>query len=242
MSVVRIASRLVIVLALRGHTLAGGTVADSENTPFDKKAAEAVCPFISVYTDNQARNARDIDPARPVDRLTITIEIGVSAKVQDDKGEDIDGLPMTDAGMELILDAIERQILIVLADDENPWSAIWKRLWRGDPQLKSTRGASAADGVRFAGRQLEIIVEPLKEPPSGAPATGVWADLLSMVDVVPGRETTARMLRQLIEAPAPTDDWYALRRNMLMSAAEGSALLLDPMPGVLPEFGEVSPT
>ena len=39
MSVVRIASRLVVVMALRGRTLAGSAVADSENTPFDQKAA-----------------------------------------------------------------------------------------------------------------------------------------------------------------------------------------------------------
>ena len=242
MSVVRIASRLVVVMALRGRTLAGSTVADSENTPFDQKAAEAVCPFISVYTDNQARNARDIDPARPVDRLTLTFEIGVNAKVQSDTGEEVAGLPMTDAGMELILDAIERQILTVLADDENPWSAIWKRLWRGDPEIKSTRGASASEGVRFAGRQIEFTVEPLKEPPSGSPATGVWADLLTMADGVAGRETTARLLHDLIEAPAPSDDWFALRRNLLMSAAEGAALLLNPTSGDLPEFGEATPT
>lgn len=242
MSVVRLATRLVVVLALRGRTLAGPAVADSEITPFDEKAAEAVSPFVSVYTDDQARNARDIDPARPADRLTITIEIGLNAQVKDETGEEIAGLPMTDAGMELILDAIERQILMVLADDENPWSAIWKRLFRGDPEIKSTRGASAADGVRFAGRQLKINVEPLKEPPSGAPATGVWVDLLAAVDAVEGREQTARMLRELIEAPPPSDDWFALRRDLMMSAAEGTALLLEPTAGDLPAFGEATPT
>lgn len=241
MSVVRLANRLVVVLALRGRTLAADAVADSEITPFDEKVAEAVHPFISVYTDDQARNARNIDPARPADRLTITIEIGVNAKAQTDTGEEIAGMPMTDAGMEMILDAIERQILTVLADDENPWSAIWKRLFRGDPEIRSTRGAGD-DGIRFAGRQIKITVEPLKEPPSGAPATGVWAELLAAVDGVAGREVTAKMLRTLIEGPAASNDWLALRRDMLMSAAEGAALLLEPASGDLPAFGEAAPT
>lgn len=240
MSVVRIASRLAIVLALRGRTLAGDAVADSEITPFDKKAAEAVSPFVSVYTDDQARNARGIDPTRPVDRLTITIEIGVNAKASTEDGEEVDAIPMTDAGMELTLDTIERQILTVLGDDENPWSSIWKRLFRGDPEIHSARGAGT-DGIRFAGRQIKITVEPLKEPPSGGAATGVWADLLTAADAAAGRERTARMLRILIEAPAPLDDWSTLRRNMLMSADEGSALLLQPITGDLPEFGAATP-
>lgn len=241
MSVVRLASRLVIVMALRGRTLAGPTVADSEITPFDKKAVESVSPFVSVYSDDQVRNARGIDPARPVDRLTVTIEIGVSAKAQTDTGDEVEGLPVTDAGMELTLDAIERQILTILADDTNPWSGIWMRLYRGDPEIKSTRGAGD-DGVRFAGRQIKITVEPLKEPPSGVAATGVWAELLALVDSAPGRERTARTLHELIEAPAPADDWFALRRDLMMSAVEGSALLLDPPSGDLTTLREATPT
>jgi len=230
MSLARLAHRLTLVQALRGRTLAGQAVKDSAIPDIQDATAEAAQPYIAVYTDDQVGPQRHLEP--PADGnspttmvgLKISIEIGVTAQSEVPQEWDI---PTTDAGIELTLDAIERQILIVLADEANGWAELWRRLHRGDPAIKSIRGASAENGIRFAGRQIELTVQPLTDPPFGPAATGIWAQLLAALDAEPVLALPARVLRSLLEAPTPPPSWAEIRRAFAMDDPEARALLLD---------------
>lgn len=235
MSIQRLAHRIATVAAIRGKTLAGEAVRDSSVPPIDVAASEEPKPFISVYTDDQASGMRGLDAGRPSDTLSIVIEFGVTAQMTfvDNDGEEFQepGQPPTDAQMEIMLDMIERQIRIALADDGNAWAEIWRRLHTGDPQYSSTRGASAERGIRFAGRQLTIEVRPLPEPPAGGPATGVWADLIAAVEADAAAAPLAPIVRDMIEGGDVALDWQIIRRSLALDEAEADSLLVSMADG-----------
>lgn len=236
MSLQRLAHRLATVAALRGRTLAGAAVRDSAIPPIDVMAGEERRPFIAVYTDDSSRSLRGLVPNTSGGTLAIVIEIGVTAQMENDAEWVI---PTTDAGMEIRLDAIERQIEIILqlnlsgegyrsapVDESNVWAAMWRRLHHGDPEVKSIRGASAEKGVRFAGRQYTIEVKPYAEPPFGPAATGLWADFLALLAADPEFGPLEPMIRALIEADAPPFDWETTMRALYLTQAEADALLV----------------
>lgn len=228
MSLQRLAHRLATVAALRGRTLAGEAVRDSAIPPIDTMAGDELRPFVSVYTDDGGGVMRGLVPDPSAKTLAIVIEIGVTAQMTNDEEW---GIPTTDAGMEITLDVIERQIMIALADEGSPWAEMWRRLHSGDPQIKSVRGASAEKGLRFAGRQITIEVQPFAEPPFGPAATKLWADFLDLVaadEILGPLEPT---IRAMIEADAPPLDWQATMRALALTVAEADALLVAKVTG-----------
>lgn len=241
MSIQRLAHRIATVAAIRGKTLAGAAVRDSAVAPIDIAASDEPAPFIAVYTDDQSSGMRGLDAGRPSDTLSIVIEFGVTAKMTfvDNDGNEFQepGQPPTDAQMEITLDMIERQIRVALADDGNAWAEIWRRLHTGDPEYSSTRGASAERGVRFAGRQLTIEVRPLPEPPAGASATGVWADLIAAVEADAATASLAPIVRDMIEGGDVALDWQIVRRSLALDEAEADSLLVSMADGA--EIGDV---
>lgn len=228
MSLQRLAHRLATVAALRGRTLAGAAVRDSAIPPIDAMAGDERRPFVSVYTDDGGRALRGLVPDTSGGTLAIVIEIGVTAQMEND---DEWVIPTTDAGMEITLDLIERQIMIALADEANAWAAMWRRLHSGDPEIKSVRGASAEKGVRFAGRQITLEVKPYAEPPYGPAATKLWSDFLALLADDPEFGSLEPTIRALIEADAAPLDWQATMRKLYLTQAEADALLVSPAEG-----------
>jgi hypothetical protein len=223
MSIARIAHRMSMVGALLGRTWAGAAVRDSAIFDIDLPPPAEPTPFIAVYTDDQARNLRALDPSQPRDTLTIILELGVTAKVADGDWE----IPATDAGMELILDGVERQIFAALANDASPWAEIWRRLHTDDPTVKSVRGSSVEKGIRFAGRQISIEVRPLPEPAFGLPASGAWAAFLGLAETDVRTAPIATKVRALIENDPATTPLGEVLRALSMTSADAEALLFN---------------
>lgn len=219
MSLVRLAHRLATVRALRGATLAGPRVIDSSILAVDAVAQEETRPFVVVYTDDLVRHQRGLDPSRPVDNLSIVLEIGgTSAMINDESW----AIPPTDAGLELTIDIIERQIAVALADG-SPWAEIWRRLHDGDPRWKSLRG-STTEGIRLAGRQITIDVTPIAEPAFGRAPAGVWADFLALLGEDPASAVIVDDLRALFAGPVTADDAALRSRRWSLTEAEAAAL------------------
>lgn len=222
MSLVRLAHRFATVRALRGATLVGGRVIDSSILSVDVAAKDEPRPFVVVYTDDLLRNQRGLDPARPVDSLSIVLEIGGTSTMVNDETW---GIPPTDAGLELTIDLVERQIATVLADEANPWAEIWRRLHSGDPRWKSIRG-STDEGIRLAGRQITIDVVPIAEPAFGREPTGVWADFLALLATDPTAAEIVDDIRAVFVGSTVSTDTEAMLRRFALHAAEAEALLL----------------
>lgn len=201
MSLSRLALRIVTVAALRGRTWAGDAVRDSAIPPLDVAARDERRPFLSVYTDDGQTAPRNGDLLSGLSSFALVIESAVTAQME--PGGDW-AIPATDAGMEVSLDLLDRQIRRVLMDPDDPWSRLWRAVVVDVENVRSMRGASNDQGLRFAGRQIEIQVRALADPPPGRIASGVWADLLSSLESEPDYVPLAAALRAEIEGAVPT--------------------------------------
>lgn len=238
MSLCQLAIRLVTVKALAGQTLAGGAVSDSEVSAIDVAAAEHKRPFIAVYTDDGEAHGIGRDILSGNGSFSLVIETGVTSKMRYrlDSGEDelVDALVPTDALMEMTLNLIARQVAIALADPGNEWADLWRRFVTKVGRIRTRRGASADKLLRFAGRQMEIEVHPLADPPFGKAPAGVWADLLAKIvqDGDPDFRKLAAVIRSSIVGDPPAPSWRLDQSQLGLSGDEAAALQITP-PDVL---------
>lgn len=227
----RMAGRICAVQAVTARTAADGAIKDSEITPADFVMPGDRRPFVAVYTDDQDG-----------DSLAITFDIGVTGlmtMIDEDSGKQgiMPGIPPTDAGMELTLDTIERQIHVALADSGNGWAELLRILFGGRPwEVRSRRGANASEGQRFAGRQVTITGKPLADPEFGRPlaAGGFWEKFLAALDAceVPGFSAIAGTVRALLGVDAETVGWQRLQSAIVATRGQADAL------GIAPGFGD----
>ncbi|MBB4287670.1 hypothetical protein [Roseospira goensis] len=200
MSLSRLALRIVTVAALRGRTWAGDAVRDSAIPPLDVAARTERLPFLSVYTDDGETVPRHGDLLSGQPGFALIIEMAVTAQMAPDGAW---AIPTTDAGMETTLDLLDRQIRRALMDPDDPWAGLWRALVIDIAVVRTQRGASADQGTRFAGRQIELQVRTLAEPRSGVTASGVWADLLARLEADAALAPLAPVLRAEIEGDTP---------------------------------------
>lgn len=230
MSLARFALRTATVKALRGRTFAGQMVRDSEIGPIDETAAEQSIPFVCVYTDDTQSERTGTDLLANDGRTTLVIETGVTTRMTPAGDWEI---PTTDAGMELTIDAVERQIRLALStpDPANAWAELWRDLVQGLKTEKSQRGGAAKDGVRFAGRQLMIDVDLPRDPHPGRPIVPgtIWGRFLALCAADADLAGLVPMLTALVTGGAT--DWQQWQRDRAaygLSAARARALQIMP--------------
>lgn len=181
MSLHRIAARIAAVQALKGRTLVGDNVLDSEIGAIDISADGAVAleedkPFIAVYCDGSS--FKD-GPASVMPRaLTMNgytdflFEAGITAAMTETDPETDEstligvGIPATDAALEFKLDIIMRQIVDCLTDPANEWAAVFRDLCERFVALERNR-TSGNEGTRLAAHQMKLTVELKNDPARG---------------------------------------------------------------------------
>ena len=178
MSLIRIAARMAAVRALRGNTLVGDNVLDSQIGALDVGADGALRtdedkPFISVYThgarsgDNQLRglNANGV--------TEFLFEAGITAAmVERDEETGADtlygiGIPGTDAAFEFHLDLVARQIADTLNDPDNAWAEVWRKCCNSITGVDRERTSGDRTGVRLAAHQIKITADLFPDPAKG---------------------------------------------------------------------------
>ena len=164
--------------ALRSETWAEDRVFDSDMTPLAEAVlGQAAKPYIVCYTD--------IDSIAPVDPqarlydgmnrdLTLTIEIGVASALRQmaDDGTPTGPIAIqfaaTDEGMEFAVDLIESQVIAALiGQPKSRWGELFKIIVPRVTKMQSRRGGQAERGIRFAARQVRLVLETLSEPVPG---------------------------------------------------------------------------
>ena len=243
MSIARLAVRLATVAALRGQTLAGTSITDSAIPPIDTLAVDEPHPFVVVYTDDGEFAPVGRDLKGPGGTFSLVLEIAAAGHMQN--GEEI-VVPMTDDGMEVVLDLLDRQIRVALSDPNNTWAEMWRELVHKVSAVRSKRGASAAKGVRFAVRQIEMNVHPIADPPYGPTATGIWARFLDMIGADDDLAHLEPMLRASIESDTPPLSWELIQSQLGMTKLELDAMQLSHRHDLAEEpieivFGEAEP-
>lgn len=239
----RIALRMAAVAALKGATLVGDNVLDSEIGALEVGADGAIRtdqerPFISVFTEGSKQEGfnpgggadlRSLHVCGPTD---ILFEYGVTAAMlvpNADTGaaEVMEGVPATDANFELLLDIIERQIINALTDPLNAWADIFREL-HSTTLIIERRRTSSAEGTKAAARQLVIKLELLPDPIYGEEMrpTSTWARFFAKLEQSDDPIVAAKLtaLRALLGNPADRLASETQRQRFAMTLPEVRAL------------------
>ena len=233
MSFARLALRIATVKALRGRTWAGEMVRDSEIGPIDDAAQDKEIPFVVVYTDDAEGSVVATDLFGNDGKQCLVIEIGVTTRMKKTRpvpGQSPWVLTSTDAGLEMTIDGIERQIRLALGAVEDPWSELWRSIVVSIVMRKSQRGASNV-GARFSGRQVVLDLALLRDPHPGRPLGPVWTKFLELCAADADLAPQVPMLTAL--ATGGATDWNPLkvvRTAYGLSAERAAALQLAPHP------------
>lgn len=211
MSLVPLILRIATVHALRGATFADGRVHDSMIDAADLVSKNAE-PFIVVAVDSSegAPTGRDLLGVNGSVQLTLDLAVATRVVVvkpkppgeeegEEDETEEHVVIPHTDAGMEITLDLMTRQMARVFVGSQDPWAALWRRIVTKIEKVQADRGASAEDGVRYASRQIILTLNTLAEPSFG-PAEDFWRDALALMRTEPPLLPIADLMEAEIES------------------------------------------
>ncbi|ABE63176.1 conserved hypothetical protein [Nitrobacter hamburgensis X14] len=242
----RTALRMAAIEALKGHTMVGGNVLDSEIGALDVGAdgnlrTDQEKPFISVYVEGaKLEGGADIRALHRSGPTELVIEIGITAAMVETNGEtgesSIVGLqiPPTDPAFEFFLDCTGQQVVNALTDPGNAWAEIWRGLSSGVIKIERRRTADATHGVRIAAHQMVITVDLLPDPVYGEPvaATSIWKKFFDKLagDINPITVKKRAALLALLGDPDVTLNSEAQRRRFGMTLEEVRALFDSAVP------------
>jgi hypothetical protein len=206
MSLINLAVRIAAVKALKGATLAGDRVFDSQIDALDDRITKDKAPAIVVYIDEDHAKPLGKDLVNADRTVSLVIEISVASKVAiGDVTEVV--IPYTDPGLETTINLIGYQIMKALQAGASEWSELWRLFVVGIHEVAAVRGANAEKGVRWAARQIVMKCETLSEPAYGiAPAEGGhWARLLAAMAADSDLAPIGSLIEGVISEPALAD-------------------------------------
>jgi hypothetical protein len=236
MSFIRIAARISAVEALKGATIVGQNVLDSEIGVLDIAAdgslrSDKDKPFISVYTDgSQVLTGLELRSLSSPGQLDIVFEAGVTTAqaVTDSETDEsvILGMPATDANFEFHLDLALRQIGDALNDPDNEWAEIFRSLCVSFKSASRARISGDTNGIRLAAHQLKISADMVAEPLAGRPlnSSSPFARFLQKCEGVERLTEQVALMRAQISGDA--NELHTAMRRYGMIYPEADAMLL----------------
>lgn len=230
--IVRTALRFAVARAITSRTMAGALVRDSSIDTLEDALSAKPAPIVLIYTEDcEAKpTGRELWTNGWVDiTMLVAVAGAFTVNVEDDDGGTREvkefRFPTTDESSELSLDVIERQIKTALLDPGNPWGEIWKKLVVSVEMWSSKRGSSNQQGNKFAARQIVARVNVVDDPVPGRPPTGVWAEMLALLDAEADMGTVPALLRALIDGKAiPADFRDAMQQGLTWKQARAIGL------------------
>ncbi|MCX5571479.1 hypothetical protein [Kaistia nematophila] len=234
----RIALRIAAIEALKGRTLVGDNVLDSQIGAIDVAADDSLRtdqerPFIAVYVDGSVIEERiDLRGLHKSGRTELTIEAGITAAMTETDPETGEstvigiGIPATDPALELYLDCVGREIAMALSDPGNGWAEIWRGLSSSILKIERKRTSDAASGTRIAAHQLVITLDLLPDPVFGAPIapTSAWAAFFAKMEDA-DHPFLVKLLELVGEDAAPSEVDIT-RRRFGLTLYEARALFI----------------
>lgn len=243
MSFVRIAIRMSAVEAIRGKTVVGDNVLDSEIGVLDMAVdgslrTETDKPFMSVYTDNsKCDSGLSLRALASPGDLDLFFESGIATahSVTDPNTDEsvVFGMPATDANFEFFLDVGMHQIADALNDPDNEWAEIFRSLIMNIRRAERARVTGDTNGVRLAAHQLKIVCETVAEPLRRMPLnpTSPMARFLAKCesDLAPTRpDIAAKVALMRAEIEGDDTDLQTARRRYGLLFSEADAMLITP--------------
>lgn len=243
----RIALRVAAIAALKGRTLVGENVLDSQIGALDVAADGSIRtdqekPFVSVYVEgSKIEDHLDLRALHRSGPTEFMVEIGITATMTETDSETGEskvigiGIPATDPALEFYLDVVGRQIVNALTDPRNEWAEIWRGLSSSAIKIERKRTSDAASGTRIAAHQLVVTLDLLPDPVFGEPVapTSIWAKLFAKMEAED--HPFLQPMRELVGSPVGVLGHEAQRRRFGMTLDEARALL-----GIAPQPGEAT--
>lgn len=236
MSLARIAMRIAAVEALKGRTLVGDNVLDSEIGAFETRADGALRsskdkPFLTVYTD-AASVSGDTIQLRSLNQngaTEIVFEMGVTTamtETNDDGESTIVGIPATDRTLEFFLDVVSREISEALTDPDNEWGQIFQSFAIKYQKIERLRTSNEDEGVRLAGQQIRVTASLVEDPVPGTQLAteGAFAKFFAAAAVSPDPMVQAHAALMQAKISGSQDAVANVTRRLGMLHPEMSAL------------------
>lgn len=209
-SIAALGLRFAAIRLLTGRTYADGRVFDSAIAPIDHMAQSQNEAFIIVSSEDEDVETKGFDVTGGERTVDLVIEIALAHQVEAQEGGVTYLMPSTDAGLELTLSLISRQVMRTLFEGptSSPWASLFKRIGAQVRGITSRRGAGNDNDNRFAARQIVIRFSPVADPDFGAlPGAGhVWRDFLDAMEGDPELASLAPLLQASIEGE-DIPDW-----------------------------------
>ena len=226
----RLALRHCAVQALRGQTVVGANVTDSDFGALDlttdgQLQTDQDRPFVLIYTDeSRASDDADVRSLRQNGELDFVVEYGLASPmtvIDEATGESvIEGvnIPATDANFEAALDLMDRQVMSILSGAEG-WAELWRGLIDRVERIERRRRASADEGMRIAARQTRITVIAKPDPVPGQPIAdrSIWGRFRAAVAGDPIEDMVLAMLGEA------QPEWSAVIAGRGMTKGEATA-------------------
>lgn len=247
-SLVGMALRMTSRRLLDGATFAGDRVHDSAIAPIDHMVKEGSDePFILISTEDEEATmipGRDVTGGHRKIDLVIEIAIAHAVSAQPEtEGDEPPApeivIPATDAGMELSLSLIGRQVMRALFEQaDSPWANLFKRFCIKVEKMSNRRGVGNKDGARFAARQIILSIECLQEPHFGHVPEGgePWGDFLAQILLDPELAGIEPLIRSSITGTPEIAAWDRGRsdQGLTTEAAEAIGIRMAESPGEEP--------
>ena len=205
MSIIALAIRMSATRALEtdGATLAGARVFDSAITPLDEMVSAEPKPLIVVSTEDDSAEVGGADWNSGGRSIQLVIETAMSQSVELPDGEGQGVLvPNTDAGLELTLAVLSRQISACLfGRGGGAWGVVFRKFVTGTSEVVSRRGIQSKEGARIAARQTVYSISAMAEPPFDQPvaADTPLGAFLAAAAADPQTAPLAALIREVIE-------------------------------------------
>lgn len=182
-SLAALALRLSAMRLLEGQTYAD-RVYDSAIAPIDSMVTQGgkrpAIIVVSTGDENSDHEGIDVLTAPNGRMIDLIIEVAIADEIAEGGAT----VPPTDAGLELSLSLISRQIYRALfeAETPSPWLSVFRGMVAEVTETTSKRGIPEPNGDRFAARQIIMRIHATDEPRFGRQPEGVWAEFVSAVE------------------------------------------------------------
>jgi hypothetical protein len=244
MSLIRIAARMAAVRALRGNTLVGDNVLDSQIGALDVGADGELRtledkPFLSVYTHSGRNTDTGLRALNGNGATEFLFEAGITAAMGETDPETGAftlhgiGIPGTDANFEFHLDMVARQIADALNDPANEWAEIWRKCSRAVGAVARERTSGDGNGVRLAAHQIKVTAELIMDPATGMELADTHPLAMFFAKADAGSDTDLQAAVAAMRAQLAGNEyhWETNLRRYGYTRTEGDNLLLTAPPG-----------
>lgn len=235
----KIALRIAVQEALRGRTLAGDNVLDSQFAALDlgddgSLRSDQDKPFISVFTEGgSGAIATGVFSFFEGSAIDLVLEAGVSASMMEfdqATGESVvvQGIPDTDAGFELLLDLMMRQVADALAAPDNEWAVCAAALFDRASTLTRARVGTKSGGTRIAAQEMRLTGDLIADPIDGQVAGTAFGNFLDLLEASERADLLAVRKQLLCALTGEMADWETVRRRLGISQDSLNALGISP--------------